>query len=260
MDEAHARDMDEAHARQETPGGRPRGTPDRVPAGSPGRPVRVFLVDDHEVVRRGVRDLLDAEEDIEVVGEAASAGRALARGPALRPDVAVLDVRLPDGDGITVCRELRSRLPGLACLVLTSFDDDEALLDAIMAGAAGYVLKEIKGTDLVAAVRVVAAGRSMLDPATTARLMSSLRGEEADEPREPDALSGLSPREAEILGLIGEGLTNRQIGRRLYLSEKTVKNHISRLLAKLGVERRIQAAVLATQAGQHSPEHGPVPH
>ncbi|WP_329393264.1 response regulator transcription factor [Streptomyces lydicus] len=215
---------------------------------SPERPIRVFLLDDHEVVRRGVQDLLDAEPDIEVVGDAGTADHALARGPALRPDVAVLDVRLPDGDGVSVCRELRSRMPGLACLMLTSFDDDDALLDAIMAGAAGYVLKEIKGSDLVAAVRTVASGRSMLDPATTARLMTTLRGEEDATEPQADALSGLSPREREIVGLIGEGLTNRQIGKRLYLSEKTVKNHISRLLAKLGVERRIQAAVLATQA------------
>ncbi|MEU5242101.1 response regulator [Streptomyces lydicus] len=215
---------------------------------SPERPIRVFLLDDHEVVRRGVQDLLDAEPDIEVVGDAGTADHALARGPALRPDVAVLDVRLPDGDGVSVCRELRSRMPGLACLMLTSFDDDDALLDAIMAGAAGYVLKEIKGADLVAAVRTVASRRSMLDPATTARLMTTLRGEENATEPQADALSGLSPREREIVGLIGEGLTNRQIGKRLYLSEKTVKNHISRLLAKLGVERRIQAAVLATRA------------
>ncbi|WP_336053955.1 response regulator transcription factor [Streptomyces sp. CA2R101] len=230
-----------------------------VPTFSPQRPIRVFLLDDHEVVRRGVQDLLDAEPDIEVVGDAGTADHALARGPALRPDVAVLDVRLPDGDGVSVCRELRSRLPGLACLMLTSFDDDDALLDAIMAGAAGYVLKEIKGTDLVAAVRTVAAGHSMLDPATTSRLMSTLRGEDSDEEPETDALSSLSPREREILGLIGEGLTNRQIGKRLYLSEKTVKNHISRLLAKLGVERRIQAAVLATQAAPapDAPTGGP---
>ncbi|MFH8680740.1 response regulator [Streptomyces lydicus] len=212
---------------------------------SPERPIRVFLLDDHEVVRRGVQDLLDAEPDIEVVGDAGTADHALARGPALRPDVAVLDVRLPDGDGVSVCRELRSRMPGLACLMLTSFDDDDALLDAIMAGAAGYVLKEIKGADLVAAVRTVASGRSMLDPATTARLMTALRGEASDAGAGADPFSGLSPREREILGLIGEGLTNRQIGKRLYLSEKTVKNHISRLLAKLGVERRVQAAVLA---------------
>jgi two-component system response regulator DevR len=217
----------------------------------PRQPIRVFLLDDHEVVRRGVHDLLGAEPDIEVVGEAGSAEQALARGPALRPDVAVLDVRLPDGDGITVCRELRSRMPGLACLMLTSFDDDDALLDAIMAGAAGYVLKEIKGSDLVSAVRTVASGQSMLDPATTTRLMSSLRGEEFRQESEAGALAGLSAREREILDLIGEGLTNVQIGKRLYLSEKTVKNNISRLLAKLGVERRIQAAVLATQAAPH---------
>ncbi|MFI1016833.1 response regulator [Streptomyces sp. NPDC020965] len=210
------------------------------------RPIRVFLLDDHEVVRRGVHDLLGAEPDIVVVGEAGSGAQALVRGPALRPDVAVLDIRLPDSDGITVCRELRSRMPGIACLMLTSFDDDDALLDAIMAGAAGYVLKQIKGSDLVTAVRTVASGQSMLDPATTARLMSSLRA--PDEPAEAATpLSGLTEREAEILALIGEGLTNRQIGQRLYLSEKTVKNHISRLLAKLGVERRIQAAVLATR-------------
>lgn len=215
---------------------------------SPQEPIRVFLLDDHEVVRRGVSDLLDAEPDIEVVGEAGTIGHALARGPALRPDVAVLDVRLPDGNGITVCRELRDRMPGLACLMLTSFDDDDALLDAIMAGASGYVLKQIKGSDLISAVRTVASGQSMLDPATTARLMSSLRGDStpAVEP-EDELLAGLSPREREILALIGEGMTNRQIGKQLYLSEKTVKNHISRLLAKLGVERRIQAAVLATQ-------------
>nr|WTB29084.1 response regulator transcription factor [Streptomyces sp. NBC_00830] len=221
------------------------------------RPIRVFLLDDHEVVRRGVQDLLDAEPDIKVVGDAGTADQALARGPALRPDVAILDVRLPDGDGIAVCRELRSRMPELACLMLTSFDDDEALLDAIMAGAAGYVLKEIKGSDLVAAVRTLASGRSTLDPATTARLMNSLREEEADaEPEEDDALSGLSPREKDILVLIGEGLTNSQIGKRLYLSEKTVKNHISRLLAKLGVERRIQAAVIAAHATEPSPPPG----
>ncbi|MFF3955274.1 response regulator [Streptomyces sp. NPDC001890] len=219
------------------------------------KPIRVFLLDDHEVVRRGVQDLLDAEPDIEVVGDAGTADHALARGPALRPDVAILDVRLPDGDGITVCRELRSRMPELACLMLTSFDDDEALLDAIMAGAAGYVLKEIKGSDLVAAVRTLASGHSTLDPATTTRLMNSLREEESGSgaDKETDALSALSPREKDVLALIGEGLTNNQIGKRLYLSEKTVKNHISRLLAKLGVERRIQAAVIAAHASEASP-------
>ncbi|MFJ4989813.1 response regulator [Streptomyces sp. NPDC088732] len=215
---------------------------------TPQTPIRVFLVDDHEVVRRGLHDLLDAEPDIEVVGEAGSVDHALARGPALRPDVAVLDVRLPDGNGIAVCRELRSRIPELACLMLTSFDDDDALLDAIMAGAAGYVLKQIKGADLITAVRTVASGQSMLDPATTARLMSSLRHQDdVDTSQQDVTLAALSPREREILELIGEGLTNRQIGSRLFLSEKTVKNHISRLLGKLGVERRIQAAVLATQ-------------
>jgi DNA-binding NarL/FixJ family response regulator len=167
-------------------------------------PVRVFLVDDHEVVRRGVRDLLDAEPDVEVVGEASSARQALDRGPALRPDVAVLDVRLPDGDGISVCRDLRSAMPELACLMLTSFDDDDALLDAIMAGASGYVLKQIKGSDLVSAVRTVASGQSMLDPATTARLMGSLRGGAAQEPQD-DGLSALSPREREILGWSARG-------------------------------------------------------
>jgi DNA-binding NarL/FixJ family response regulator len=220
-------------------------------------PVRVFLVDDHEVVRRGVRDLLDAEPDVEVVGEASSARQALDRGPALRPDVAVLDVRLPDGDGISVCRDLRSAMPELACLMLTSFDDDDALLDAIMAGASGYVLKQIKGSDLVSAVRTVASGQSMLDPATTARLMGSLRGGAAQEPQD-DGLSALSPREREILELVGEGLTNRQIGERLYLSEKTVKNNVSRLLAKLGVERRVQAAVIATHGtGRPPADPGP---
>nr|WP_255947517.1 response regulator transcription factor [Streptomyces sp. ODS25] len=212
----------------------------------PGRPITVFVLDDHEVVRRGVHDLLTGEPDITVVGEAATASQALVRVPALRPQVAVLDVRLPDGDGVGVCRELRSRMPELACLMLTSFDDEEALFDSIMAGASGFVLKQIRGSDLVAAVRTVAAGQSLLDPSATGRLMARLRGEQAHE-AEPDALPGLTEREREILVLIGEGLTNRQIGRRLYLAEKTVKNHISRLLAKLGVERRIQAAVLATQ-------------
>ncbi|NUP17527.1 MAG: response regulator transcription factor [Streptomyces sp.] len=209
-------------------------------------PIRVFLLDDHEVVRRGLTDLLDAEPDISVVGDADTVEHALVRGPALRPHVAVLDVRLPDGDGITVCRELRSRMPHLACLMLTSFDDEDALLDAIMAGASGYVLKQIKGSDLISAVRTVASGQSMLDPATTARLMRSLRADPAETPAVAPELAGLSPRERDILALIGDGLTNREIGKKLYLSEKTVKNHISRLLAKLGVQRRVQAAVLAT--------------
>ncbi|MFJ9869124.1 response regulator [Streptomyces sp. NPDC101165] len=214
-------------------------------------PIRVFLLDDHEVVRRGLADLLDAEPDISVVGDADTAEHALTRGPALRPHVAVLDVRLPDGDGISVCRELRSRMPELACLMLTSFDDEDALLDAIMAGASGYVLKQIKGSDLVSAVRTVASGQSMLDPATTARLMRSLRTGPAETPALPPELASLSPRERDILALIGDGLTNREIGNKLYLSEKTVKNHISRLLAKLGVQRRVQAAVLASHLDQH---------
>ncbi|WP_055540465.1 response regulator, partial [Streptomyces neyagawaensis] len=193
----------------------------------PDNPIRVFLLDDHEVVRRGVHDLLNDEPDITVVGEAANVEQALVRVPALRPQVAVLDVRLPDGDGVTVCRELRSRMPELACLMLTSFDDEEALLDSIMAGASGYVLKQIQGSDLVAAVRTVAAGQSLLDPSATAQLMARLRQGQEPEP-EPDALPGLTDREREILALIGEGLTNRQIGQRLYLAEKTVKNHISR--------------------------------
>ncbi|UIX34216.1 response regulator [Streptomyces sp. GQFP] len=209
--------------------------------------IRVFLLDDHEVVRRGVRDLLNDEPDITVVGEAGTVEQALVRVPALRPQVAVLDVRLPDGDGVTVCRELRSRMPELACLMLTSFDDEEALLDSIMAGASGYVLKQIQGSDLVSAVRTVARGQSLLDASATAKLMTRLR--EGQQPaEEPETLPGLTIREREILALIGEGLTNRQIGQRLFLAEKTVKNHISRLLAKLGVERRIQAAVIATQA------------
>ncbi len=221
------------------------------------QPVRVFLLDDHEVVRRGVRDLLEAEPDIEVVGEAGTCAQALARVPALRPQVAVLDVRLPDGDGVTVCRELRSRMPELACLILTSFDDDDALLDAIMAGAAGYILKQVKGADLVTAVRTVASGQSMLDPATTTQLMESLRHHV--EPSADPTLAALTPRELEILALIGKGETNRQIGQELYLAEKTVKNHISHILAKLGVERRIQAAVIATRlessADQHDSRH-----
>ncbi|MER6073382.1 response regulator transcription factor [Streptomyces sp. NPDC001817] len=219
-------------------------------------PIRVFLLDDHEVVRRGLADLLDAEPDICVVGDADTAEHALARGPAVRPDVAVLDVRLPDGDGISVCRELRSRMPQLACLMLTSFDDEDALLDAIMAGASGYVLKQIKGSDLLSAVRTVASGQSMLDPATTARLMRSLRTDPAESPSLPSELATLSPRERDILALIGDGLTNREIGQRLYLSEKTVKNHISRMLAKLGVQRRVQAAVLASHLEPQSSGEG----
>ncbi|MGG2461194.1 response regulator transcription factor [Streptomyces sp. RGM 3693] len=217
---------------------------------APETPLRVFILDDHEVVRRGVRDLLEAEEDIEVVGEAGDARQALARVPAVRPQVAVLDVRLggtdDDHEGIEVCRELRARVPELACLMLTSFDDDEALFDAIMAGAAGYVLKQIDGTALVHAVRTVAAGQSMLDPRTATRVMERLRGPSRDQAAEaePSELDRLSPREREVLDLIGEGLTNRQIADRLFLAEKTVKNRVSAILSKLGVGRRVQAAMV----------------
>lgn len=212
------------------------------------QPVKVFLLDDHEVVRRGVRDMLEAEGDIKVIGEAGTASSALARIPALRPDVAVLDVRLPDGDGVTVCREIRSRMPEVACLMLTSFADDDALMDAVMAGAAGYVLKQIRGTDLVGAVRTVATGQSMLDPRAASQLMARLRGQSAKH----DPLAGLSPQERRILELIGDGLTNRQIGEKMFLAEKTVKNYISGLFAKLGMERRTQAAAYAARVfGEH---------
>ncbi|HUJ07906.1 MAG TPA: response regulator transcription factor [Streptosporangiaceae bacterium] len=205
--------------------------------------IRVFLLDDHEIVRRGVRELLEAEPDIVVVGEAGTASSALARIPALRPNVAVLDVRLPDGDGVSVCRDIRSRMPEVACLMLTSFGDDEALFDAIMAGAAGYVLKQIRGTDLVGAVRTVASGRSLLDPEAAARVMARMR----DQSRRSDPLAALTGQERKILELIGEGLTNRQIGERLFLAEKTVKNYVSALFAKLGMERRTQAAAYAAR-------------
>jgi DNA-binding NarL/FixJ family response regulator len=205
--------------------------------------IKVFLLDDHEIVRLGVKDLLEAEPDITVVGEAATASSALARIPALRPDVAVLDVRLPDGDGVTVCRDIRSRMPEVACLMLTSFGDDEALFDAIMAGAAGYVLKQIRGIDLVGAVRTVASGQSLLDPEAASRVMARMR----DASRRSDPLAGLTGQEHKILELIGEGLTNRQIGERLFLAEKTVKNYVSALFAKLGMERRTQAAAYAAR-------------
>lgn len=214
--------------------------------------IRVFLLDDHEVVRRGVSDLLRRAGDIVVVGEAATAEQALRDIPRSRPDVAVLDVRLPDGDGVGVCREIRSTMPTVRCLMLTSFTDDEALFEAIMAGAAGYVLKEIRGADLVAAIRAVAAGQSMIDPATTARVMERLReGAERSE----DPLTTLTEQERRILELIGEGMTNRQIGERLYLAEKTVKNYVSNLLGKLGMQRRTQAAVLASRLRERE-QHG----
>ncbi len=208
------------------------------------RAVRVFLLDDHEVVRQGVTAMLETQPDLTVVGEAASAAEALARVPALKPDVAVLDVRLPDGDGVQVCRQLRAQLPGLACLMLTSFADDEALFESVMAGAAGYVLKELRGGDLVPATRRVAAGGSLLDPTATHQLLSRLRGNNNST---HDPLHRLTDQERKVLELIGQGMTNRQIGAQLYLAEKTVKNYVSSLLAKLGMQRRTQAAVLATE-------------
>jgi len=215
-------------------------------AGADHGSITVFLLDDHEIVRRGVHDLLEAEPDITVIGEAGTAESALARIPALKPDVAILDVRLPDGNGVTVCREIRSKMPGVACLMLTSYGDDEALFDAIMAGAAGYVLKQIRGTDLVGAVRTIASGQSLLDPEAASRVMQRMR----DQAQRSDPLAGLTEQERRILELIGEGLTNRQIGERLFLAEKTVKNYVSNLLAKLGMERRTQAAVFGARMQQ----------
>jgi len=209
--------------------------------------VRVFLVDDHEVVRRGVRDLISAEEGLVVVGEAATAEAALALVPDARPDVAVLDVRLPDGDGVELCRELRSRNDSLVALMLTSFDDDEALLNAVMAGAAGYVLKQIQGTDLIDAIRSVAAGGSLLSPAITRSAFERLRAMPAAATSEDADIQSLTPQEQRILDLIAEGCTNRQIATRMFLAEKTVKNYVSNLLHKLGMERRTEAAVYATR-------------
>ena len=202
---------------------------------------RVFLLDDHEVVRRGLRELFEAEDDLTVVGEAATAQEALARVPPSKPDVAVLDVRLPDGDGVEVCRDLRSAMPDLKCLMLTSYADDEALFSAILAGASGYVLKQIKGSDLVSAVRRVAAGESLLDPSLTRQVMERLRGENVEDER----LARLTTQERKILELIADGKTNRQIADELYLAEKTVKNYVSNLLSKMGFARRTEAAVYA---------------
>jgi DNA-binding NarL/FixJ family response regulator len=213
--------------------------------------IRVFLLDDHEVVRRGIADLLSLEADMEVVGEAGSATDALHRIPAARPDVAVLDVRLPDGTGIEVCRDARSILPELKCLMLTSYADDEALFDAILAGASGYVLKDIRGNDLVEAVRSVSAGRSLLDPRATQRVLERLRNGARAESR----VEQLNEQERRILVLIGEGMTNRQIGENLHLAEKTVKNYVSSLLAKLGMERRTQVAAYAARLDAEK-EHG----
>jgi two-component system response regulator DevR len=206
-------------------------------------PIRVFLLDDHEIVRRGIADLFESAPDITVVGEAGTAAEALARIPAAHPDVAVLDARLPDGSGIDVCRDIRSALPDVRCLILTSYDDNDAIFAAVMAGAAGYLLKEIRGNSLVDAVRQVAAGKSLLDPSVTERLLTRLR---EGAPRD-EKLESLTAREREILALIADGLTNRQIGERLFLAEKTVKNYVSGLLSKLGMERRTQAAVYGAE-------------
>lgn len=205
--------------------------------------IRILLVDDHEIVRRGISDLLEHQEDLEVVGEAASVAEALARAPQVDADVAVLDVRMPDGTGIELCRELRSQLPKLNCLMLTSYADDEALFDAIMAGASGFVLKQVLGLDLINAIRVVGSGGSLLDPRTTASLMDRIRRER----EEHDPLRALTDQERAVFDLIGQGMTNRQIGETLFLAEKTVKNYVSHLLNKLGMQRRTQAAVLAAE-------------
>ncbi|WP_439680854.1 response regulator [Embleya sp. MST-111070] len=214
-------------------------------------PIRVFLLDDHEVVRRGLADLLGGEPDIEIVGESGSAVEAARRIPALRPDVAILDGRLPDGSGIDVCREVRSRFPEINALILTSYDDEDALFAAIMAGAAGYVLKQIRGRDLIAAVRAVAAGQSLLDPAVTTRVLERVRQGPAAEP----GPTGLSEREQQVLEHIAQGQTNREIAESLGLAEKTVKNYVSAVLNKLGLERRVQAAVYMTELHQGNERH-----
>jgi two-component system, NarL family, response regulator DevR len=214
--------------------------------------VRVFLLDDHDIVRRGLTHLFETQDDIEVVGEAGTAEEALSRIPPTRPDVALLDVRLPDSDGVEVCREIRSRHPEIQCLMLTSFADDEALFDAIMAGASGFILKQIKSEEIVEAVRFVAKGQSLLDPAVTGRVLERLR----KGPEEDELLAQLSPQERNILNLIADGLTNRQIAEQIHLAEKTVKNYVSNLLSKLGMERRTQAAVYAARL---TPQRGEAP-
>ena len=208
--------------------------------------IRVFLLDDHEIVRRGIRELLESEGDITVVGESGLAQEAARRIPALRPDVAILDGRLPDGSGIDVCRDIRSVDPSIKALILTSYDDDDALFAAIMGGASGYILKQVRGNDLVDTVRRVAAGQSMLDPAMTAAVLERVR----NGPPKDKELEALTTQEQKILELIGEGLTNRQIAEEMYLAEKTVKNYVSSLLAKLGLTSRTQAAIFATKHPQ----------
>jgi len=211
--------------------------------------IRVFLLDDHEIVRRGLADLISLQSDLEVVGESGTAAEALIRITAAQPDVAVLDVRLPDGNGVEVCREIRSLFPHIHVIMLTSYADDEALFNAIMAGASGYVLKEIRGTDLISAIRQVAAGNSLLDPSVTKQVLERLRnGNKVN-----DELSGLTEQEKTILMLIGEGMTNRQIGEKMHLAEKTIKNYVSGLLAKLGMERRTQAAAYVARLEAKNP-------
>jgi DNA-binding NarL/FixJ family response regulator len=212
--------------------------------------IRVFLLDDHEIVRTGLRALLESTDDLEVVGEAGTATEAMSRIPALQPDVAILDVRLPDGSGVEVCRDIRARLPGTACIMLTSYADDEALFASIMAGSSGYVLKQVGGNSLVDDVRRVAAGESLLDPALTDRVLRRLR----EGPEEEPLLASLTNQERRILDLIAEGKTNRQIAQDMFLAEKTVKNYVSNLLTKLNMERRTQAASYATRI-QERTEH-----
>lgn len=209
--------------------------------------LQVFLVDDHEIVRRGLIDLLEGDPELTVIGEAGDVAQAMARIPMLRPDVAVLDVRLPDGNGIELCRDLLAEVDGLRCLILTSYTDEQAMLDAILAGASGYVVKNIKGMELAAAIKTVGSGRSLLDNRAAAALRARLRD---GVPDDDGPLAGLTEQERKLLALLGEGLTNRQIAARMFLAEKTVKNYVSRLLAKLGMERRTQAAVLASKLGE----------
>lgn len=200
--------------------------------------IRVFIADDHEIVRRGIAAIIDAQGDMEVVGEAATAAQARSRIPAVRPDVAVLDVRLPDGSGVDVCRKVKQDDPSIRCLMLTAFDDEEALRAAIIAGADGYVIKDIRSSSLLDDIRATASGKRLIDPRVALRMTTQLK-EPADDPR----FASLVLRERQVLALIADGCTNRQIGEKLGLAEKTVKNYVSSLLAKLGLERRTQAAV-----------------